>query len=298
MKSVNENSDHSAKNMRVWSRRQFISGFTMAAASAAVIPALTACGSSTSSSNSSNSSSNTSDSSDSYTLVEAGKLTVASDLAYPPMESVPDGGGDPVGFEVDMMKEIASRLGLTCEYLAAQKFDTIIATVKEGGKADVGASSFTITDERKEEIDFTDSFMDSNQALVTKIGASDTTEDSLNVAGKKIAVQSGTTGEDWAKENLSNATIVPLDDTIQALTGCDTGLYDAVVADLPVMKYECENSYTDLQVSIEIPTGEQYGIVVSKDNPGLTEAINGALSDMQDDGTMDNLETQWFGSTL
>lgn len=71
-----------------------------------------------------------------------------------------------------------------------------------------------------------------------------------------------------------------------------------MVADLPVMKYECTNSYTDLQVAIEIPTGEQYGIVVSKDNPGLTKAINEALSDMDSDGTMDKLETNWFGSAL
>lgn len=295
MKSMDKKSIRTTGNVGLWSRRQFVSGLVAAAAATAAMPALVACGSSSASSGSSSSGSS---SDESYTLVEAGKLIVASDLAYPPMESVPDGATDPVGFEVDMMKEIASRLGLTCEYLPAQKFDTIIATIKEGGKADVGASSFTITDERKEEVDFTDSFMDSNQALVTRTDATDTTEDALNVAGKKIAVQSGTTGEDWAKENLTNATVVPLDDTIQALTGCQTGLYDAVVADLPVMKYECTNSYTDLQVAIEIPTGEQYGIVVSKDNPGLTKAINGALSDMDSDGTMDKLETNWFGSAL
>lgn len=295
MKSMDKKSIRTTGNVGLWSRRQFVSGLVAAAAATAAMPALVACGSSSASSGSSSSGSS---SDESYTLVEAGKLIVASDLAYPPMESVPDGATDPVGFEVDMMKEIASRLGLTCEYLPAQKFDTIIATIKEGGKADVGASSFTITDERKEEVDFTDSFMDSNQALVTRTDATDTTEDALNVAGKKIAVQSGTTGEDWAKENLTNATVVPLDDTIQALTGCQTGLYDAVVADLPVMKYECTNSYTNLQVAIEIPTGEQYGIVVSKDNPGLTKAINEALSDMDSDGTMDKLETNWFGSAL
>ncbi len=295
MKSMDKKSIRTTGNVGLWSRRQFVSGLVAAAAATAAMPALVACGSSSASSGSSSSGSS---SDESYTLVEAGKLIVASDLASPPMESVPDGATDPVGFEVDMMKEIASRLGLTCEYLPAQKFDTIIATIKEGGKADVGASSFTITDERKEEVDFTDSFMDSNQALVTRTDATDTTEDALNVAGKKIAVQSGTTGEDWAKENLTNATVVPLDDTIQALTGCQTGLYDAVVADLPVMKYECTNSYTDLQVAIEIPTGEQYGIVVSKDNPGLTKAINEALSDMDSYGTMDKLETNWFGSAL
>ena len=58
------------------------------------------------------------------------------------------------------------------------------------------------------------------------------------------------------------------------------------------------NSYTDCKVIEEIPTGEQYGIVVSKDNPALTKAINEALADMEADGTMDSIEEKWFGTTL
>ncbi|MEE1273432.1 MAG: transporter substrate-binding domain-containing protein, partial [Olegusella sp.] len=98
--------------------------------------------------------------------------------------------------------------------------------------------------------------------------------------------------------NLTKATCVPLDDAIQAMTGLVAGNYDAVVADLPVMKYLCTQSYTDLQVSIEIPTGEQYGLVVSKDNPGLTEALNKALAEIEADGTKKELEEKWFGSEL
>ncbi|MCI1666209.1 MAG: ABC transporter substrate-binding protein [Atopobiaceae bacterium] len=260
--------------------------------------AIAGCSSGSGSSSTTTAASSASADTSSYTTVESGKLIVASDLAYPPLESVPDGGGDPVGFDVDLMNALAGKLGLTCEYLPAQKFDSIVPTIKQGGKADVGCSSFTITDERKEEIDFTDSYMDSNQGLVTKSDATATTVDALNVAGKQIAVQSGTTGEEWAQENLPNATVVPLDDAIQAMTGVQTGLYDACVADLPVMKYLCNNSYTDLKVSIEIPTGEQYGIVVSKDNPGLTAALNTALQELKDDGTIDSLEEKWFGSTM
>ena len=107
-----------------------------------------------------------------------------------------------------------------------------------------------------------------------------------------------TTGEAWAQENLPKATLKSLDDPVAAVTGVQTGLYDAAAADLPVMKYLCSNSFTDCQVSIEIPTGEQYGIVISKDNPGLTAAINEALSALKDDGTIDDLEKKWFGTTL
>ncbi len=233
-----------------------------------------------------------------YTLVEAGTLMGVSDMAYPPLESIPDGGGSPEGFEIDMMDAIAKKLGLTMKWLPATKFDTIIPLIKQGGKADVGVSAFTITDERKQEIDFTESYLDSNQALVAPASVGSLTKEQLNVAGTQVAVQSGTTGESWVKENLPQATCVPLDDAIQALTGVQTGLYAAAVADLPVMSYLCKQSYTSLKVMIEIPTGEQYGIVVSKTNSKLTADINKALADLQADGTMDALKQKWFGQKL
>lgn len=270
------------------------------ACAAALALSLGACGGSSSSSSqsSSGSSDSSTTSTTSYTTVEDGKLIGVSDMAYPPLESISDSTNQPEGFEIDMMDAVAQKLGLQMEWLEPTKFDTIIPLIKQGGKADVGVSAFTITDERKDEIDFTDSYLDSNQGLVTKADSANTTEESLNVAGKKIACQSGTTGEAWIEENLPNATVVPLDDAIQAMTGVQTGLYDACVADLPVVSYLCKQSYTDCKVSIQIPTGEQYGIVVSKDNPGLTAAINQALQELKDDGTMDSLEQKWFGTTL
>lgn len=231
-----------------------------------------------------------------YTLVQPGKIIVASDLANPPFDFVEN--NEPKGFEVDLMKKVAEKLGLECEYLPAMKFDSIIPLIKQGGKADVGVSNFTITDERKQEIDFTDPYVDSNQGVVTKVGAERADAGSLNAEGVTIACQAGTTGEAWAQENLPKATIKSLDDPVAAVTGVQTGLYDAAAADLPVMKYLCSNSFTDCQVSIEIPTGEQYGIVVSKDNAGLTEAINAALAELADDGSIKELEIEWFGSEI
>lgn len=231
-----------------------------------------------------------------YSLVQPGKIIVASDLANPPFDFVEN--NEPKGFEVDLMKKVAEKLGLECEYLPAMKFDSIIPLIKQGGKADVGVSNFTITDERKQEIDFTDPYVDSNQGVVTKVGVERADADSLNAEDVTIACQAGTTGEAWAQENLPKATIKSLDDPVAAVTGVQTGLYDAAAADLPVMKYLCSNSFTDCQVSIEIPTGEQYGIVVSKDNAGLTEAINAALAELEDDGSIKELEIEWFGSEI
>ena len=233
-----------------------------------------------------------------YALVQDGTITVASDLANAPLDFVDEKTGEAQGFEIDLINAIADKLGLECEVLPDMKFDTIVPLIEQGGKADVGVSNITITDARMEQVDFTDSYMDSNQGLVTLASAGEVSEDDLNVEGAKIAVQAGTTGASWAEENLPNAEIVALDDPVVAITGVQAGLYSAAVADLPVMTYLCSNSFTDCQVAIEIPTGEQYGIAVNKDNPGLTEAINGALAELEEEGYISELEVKWLGAEL
>ena len=267
-------------------------GFVAAVSAAAGALALAGCGSSKSGASAADASADAA----SYTLVEDGKIIVASDLANPPLDYVEN--NENKGFEVELMGAIADKLGLTCEYLPAMKFDAIIPLIKQGGKADVGVSNFTITDERKAEIDFTDAYLDSNQGVVTRSDAEKDNAEDLNAADVKIACQSGTTGETWAQENLPKATIVSLDDPVQAVTGVSTGLYDAAAADLPVMSYLCSQSFTDCKVAIEVPTGEQYGIVVSKDNPGLTSAINDALAELEADGTIADLQIKWFGAEV
>ncbi len=233
----------------------------------------------------------------SYTLVTEGKLTAVADMYFPPFEYMDD-EGNPIGYEIDLVGAIATELGLEIEWLPSTKFDTIITLIKQGGKADIGASAFTITDERKEEIDFTDPIVDSNQGIVVRIDDERAAEADFDTPETKVACQSGTTGEAWILENLPNATCVPLDEPIQAMTGVSTGLYDACVTDLPVESWLCEESYSDLKVAVEIPTGEQYGIVVSKDNPNLTAAINDALAALKDNGTFDEIQIKYFGAPL
>lgn len=239
----------------------------------------------------------TSSSDSSYTLVTKSHLTVVAELGFQPFEYFEGNSTTPVGFDVDLITEIAKRLNLEVTYLPNQKFDTLVPTIKQGGKADVAIAGITITDERSQEVDFTTSYLDSNQSLVVKSGSTET-EQTLNDASKKVVVQTGTSGEDWAKENLPKATIVSVDDVAAAMAGVQTGLYDAMVIDLPVASNLISTSYSDLTIAKEIPTGEQYGIVVSKDNPALTEAINKVLADMEKDGTMTALKTKWFGSNI
>ena len=273
-------------------RREFLAAFGTVAAGAV----LAGCGNSNATSTDSSSDAK-SDEKKGMTLIEDGKLTVVAELGFAPFEYMDEKTGEPVGFDVDVINAVAEKMGLTASYLPNQKFDTLVPIIKQGGKADVSIAAITITDERMESVDFYEPYLDSNQAIVVAKGSSET-EETLNDASKQVVCQGGTTGDEWIGENLPDAVRVPVDDVTAALTGVQTGLYQAMVVDLPVASYMLSQSFSDLEIVKEIPTGEQYGIAVSKDNPELTQAVNKALEDMKSDGTMKEIETKWFGSEI
>ena len=271
-------------------RREFLAAFGTVAAGAM----LAGCGNSNATSTDSSSDAK-SDEKQGMTLIEDGKLTVVAELGFAPFEYMDEKTGEPVGF--DVINAVAEKMGLTASYLPNQKFDTLVPIIKQGGKADVSIAAVTITDERMESVDFSEPYLDSNQAIVVAKGSSET-EETLNDASKQVVCQGGTTGDEWIGENLPDAVRVPVDDVTAALTGVQTGRYQAMVVDLPVASYMLSQSFSDLEIVKEIPTGEQYGIAVSKDNPELTQAVNKALEDMKSDGTMKEIETKWFGSEI
>lgn len=273
-------------------RREFLAAFGTVAAGAV----LAGCGNSNAASTDSSSDAK-SDEKKGMTLIEDGKLTVVAELGFAPFEYMDEKTGEPVGFDVDVINAVAEKMGLTASYLPNQKFDTLVPIIKQGGKADVSIAAITITDERLESVDFSEPYLDSNQAIVVAKGSSET-EETPNDASKQVVCQGGTTGDEWIGENLPDAVRVPVDDVTAALAGVQTGLYQAMVVDLPVASYMLAQSFSDLQIVKEIPTGEQYGIAVSKDNPELTQAVNKALEDMKSDGTMKEIETKWFGSEI
>ena len=273
-------------------RREFLAAFGTVAAGAV----LAGCGNSNATSTDSSSDAK-SDEKKGMTLIEDSKLTVVAELGFAPFEYMDEKTGEPVRLDVDVINAVAEKMGLTASYLPNQKFDTLVPIIKQGGKADVSIAAITITDERLESVDFSEPYLDSNQAIVVAKGSSET-EETLNDASKQVVCQGGTTGDEWIGENLPDAVRVPVDDVTAALTGVQTGLYQAMVVDLPVASYMLAQSFSDLEIVKEIPTGEQYGIAVSKDNPELTQAVNKALEDMKSDGTMKEIETKWFGSEI
>lgn len=267
---------------------------TMAASAAMVgALALTGCGGTNSSAGSSQGSSS-SGSSDDYSLISDGKLVVGTSADYEPFEYMED--GEFKGFDVELAAAIADKLGLEVQYESVD-FDSILPGISSGTKYDVGVASITVTPAREKEVDFTDSYYMDDQAIVTMADdtsiTADNYEDVLNDSATKIAVQSGSTAESFAKENFPNATIVPFKNATDCFAAVQSDQADAVVTNRSMAAQMVAGAYTNEHVIKQISTGEEYAIAVSKDNPGLTKKINEALKELTDDGTIDELMTKY-----
>lgn len=221
-----------------------------------------------------------------------GVLLVGSDIPFPPFE---DYDGDTVvGFDADLINEIASRLGLTAEWVATP-FDTIFTQLATG-QFDVVASAATITPTRAQQVNFTVPYYKAQQALTVNTAERPdiNSVDDLGT-GDRVAVQSGTTGADWAVENLAPKGIEVVEyptapDTYNALEG---GQVDGVLFDEPSAVEESANR-EGLAVVEVIDTDEDYGFGVDPARELLLSEMNRVLQDMFDDGTYQEIYDRWF----
>ena len=224
---------------------------------------------------------------------EGSKVYVfASDATWPPMEFVDD-NGDIVGFDMDLLAAIADAAGF--EYKVQNTgWDGIFAGLANGAY-DAIISSVTITEERKEKMDFSDPYINAGQILVVPADYSGS-EKLADFAGKKVGVQQGTTG-DFAVEAESAVERKAYDDIGLAVEDLVNGNLDAVVCDsVTAIDYVAQNdSYKGkLKVLGEPFTEEFYGIAVQKGNKELLDLINAGLKKVIDDGTRDKLVEKWL----
>jgi ABC-type amino acid transport substrate-binding protein len=220
-------------------------------------------------------------------LATEGNLVVGSDIAFEPFESIVD--GEPVGFDIDLMDEIASRIGVEVEYQNTP-FDTIF-TQLAGGQFDAIISAITITDERDETIDFSEPYFAANQALAVAEGSAIASVDDIS-ADTVLGVQAATTGADYALETFADATIQEFPTSVDAFNALASGQIDAVFIDLPVVGEQVEQGNAVL--AEEVDTGELYGIGVQEGNTALKAAIDEALASIIDDGTYAEIYSTWF----
>ena len=218
-------------------------------------------------------------------------VVVASDIAYPPFEY--EEGGEPTGFDIELMREIGKRAGLTPEFQNVT-FDGIIGGL-QSGNYDAAISAMTITDERKEQVEFSDPYFNADGALMVKSGSDIKTTDDL--AEANVGVQIGTTFADQAatlKEEGKVAEVTTFETGEDASAALENESVDAVLADFPFAKDKADSSGGSLQVVQTIDTGEQYGIAFPKESEDV-DKVNKALQEIKDDGTYTELYEKYFG---
>ena len=228
-----------------------------------------------------------------YTLVTDGVLTVGTSPDYPPFENLEN--GEYVGFDIDLATAVAEQLGLEVEFQTLN-FDSILTAVAAGGQVDVGISGFSVSPERAETVDFSDAYYIDNLSAAVMSGGEitvDNASEALDAEGVIIAVQSGTTGEDYARERFPNAEIVPYTQSTECFAALQAGQATAVITNSSVVAQMIEQSYPDAEIVLSAATGEEYAVAVSKDNSGLLEAINEAIAALDADGTIDELMEKW-----
>ncbi len=226
-----------------------------------------------------------------FTTITEGVLTVGTDAAYPPLENVE--AGEFVGFDIDLVKEIANRLGFEAEIINTAWDGIFPALIAH--KFDVVISAVTITEDRDKEMDFSDPYLDSDQSIATKDDSGIKTKADLK--DKILGVQIGTTGELTAKEideEMGVAEIKTYDDILLAFEDLKAGRIDAIINDIPTSAYIAKDN-PELVIVEKIITNEKYGIVFAPDTPELLKAVNKVLKDMTEDGTYDQIYSKWFG---
>ena len=222
----------------------------------------------------------------SFTTVEPGKLIMATNATFPPYEFYE--GDKVVGIDAESAGAIAEKLGLEL-VIDDMEFDSIIEAVK-GGKADIGLAGMTVTDERKEVVNFTATYATGVQVIIVAEDSAITSVDDLFAEGAStlIGVQRNTTGDlytTWDLEDAGKATIMRYSKGAEAVQALLTGKVDCVVIDNePAKAFVAENE--GLVILDTAYAVEDYAAAMNKNNEGLFNAVNTALEELIADGTV------------
>ncbi|MEU3020716.1 ABC transporter substrate-binding protein [Nocardiopsis sp. NPDC007018] len=230
-------------------------------------------------------------------VAEAGSVTIGVEASYPPGEYLDEDGQTVLGFNVDLIEAALGKLGLEAEW-EPTTFDSIIIGV-DTGTYDLGASSFTVTEERMEAVDMV-SYFSSGTQWFAPAGNPDGV-DPDNACGLRIAVQSGTT-HDTDIEARSEACVEAGEDAIsiekfptqpQATETIVSGLNDASLADLPTSLYALQQTGEQLEFIGDQYDAAPYGVVVNKERAELSEAVAAAFNAIIEDGTYEEVLAEW-----
>ena len=222
------------------------------------------------------------------TTVNAGKLTMSTNAAFPPYEMTTD-TGDFEGIDIEVAGAIAKKLGLELQ-VDDMDFDAALLSVQQG-KADIAMAGVTVTDERKNVMDFSDSYATGIQSIIVPEGSDIASPDDL--AGKMIGTQRGTTGYIYCSDDFGDDAVVAYDDGLTAVQALNNGQVDAVVIDnAPAKEFVAANP--GLVLLDTSYAEEDYAIGMAKGNTALEDAVNAALEELKADGTLQSIVDKYI----
>lgn len=220
---------------------------------------------------------------------------VGTDAAYAPFESQNE-KGEIVGFDIEVVSAVAQKAGLEVKFVNTP-WEGIFNTLQQGDR-DLLVSAITITDERRQTMDFSDPYFDAQQLIAVKGNSKISKFDDLKKL--KVGVQTGTTGDEVVSklQGKTSTNIKRFESTPLALKELEAGGVDAVVADNGVViNYVTNNAGAKFKtVSDKAFQPEQYGIAVKKGNAELLGKVNKGLADIKSDGTYDKIYAKYFGA--
>ena len=227
----------------------------------------------------------------SYEEIEAdGKLVVATNATFPPYE-FRDDNGNFAGIDIEIIQAVGEYLGLEVE-ITDIEFDAIITSVSSG-KADIGIAGMTVTEDRLKNVDFSDTYATGRQVVIT---AKDSGINGVaDLAGKKVGVQTGTTGDIYASDDSSIGSVEQFNSGTEAVLALSQGKVDAVIIDNePAKKYI--EKYDNLVIIDEEYTEEEYAMCIAKGNTELVEKINEALKALEESGELKKIIDKYIAA--
>ncbi len=219
--------------------------------------------------------------------VQDGKLIMCTNAEFPPYEFHDNNAI--VGIDVEICGAIAEKMGLELE-IEDIAFDSIIPEISSG-KADVGAAGMTVTEDRKQNVDFSETYAKASQVIIVTEKSEVKGFDDLK--DKKVGVQTGTTGDIYVTGDLGDDHVERYAKGMEAVQALSQTKIDAVVIDgEPAKKYVSEVS--GLKILDESYTDEEYAIAIRKGNTELLEAVNKAIAELKADGTLDKIVAKYI----
>lgn len=225
-----------------------------------------------------------------------GTLIVGFDQDFPPMGFVGD-NGEYTGFDLDLAKEVASRLGL--EYKAQPIAWDSKDMELESGNIDCIWNGFTITG-REDDYTWTTPYMANKQVFV--VANDSDIKSQADLAGKVVEVQADSSAEAALKENQDLANtfgqLLTTPDYNTAFMDLEQGAVDAVAMDVIVAGYQIKQRNADFKILDDSLSEEEYGVGFKKGNTELRDKVQGALEEMAADGTLAKISDEWFGEDV